>query len=624
MNAMTDTTHSTSIRRRLRRLRHLLPVLVIVGLLVGLAPPVAAAADASKVEPSLAAAIAKNPEKRFQVIVQAEPAKNKTARKAGQEALAKSLREKDENGVAGKIRAHLSLVNGFASELTGKQILKLSKNKNVRAISGDHKVKLSSETGTLTTTTTDTTTTTTTTAALKSMQTLAAQMPSVWAGQGNVGQGVTVAVLDSGIEPHGDLAHTAMFGVDIVTATTALDDPGGHGTHVAGIVAGNGAQMNGKWKGAAPAARVVSVKVTNDTGSATYSSVIKGLQWVVANRNVLNIRVANLSIGATQIASYKDDPLAAAAELAWFSGVVVVTSAGNAGSNAGTISVPANDPYVIAVGAVDTQGGTTNFTSHQIPSWSSRGPTKYDNVQKPDLVAVGHRVVSARSPLSYIERILGHSRIVDTHYYRLSGTSMAAPVVAGAAALVIAANPALTPNQVKYVLTASARKIGSYSANTQGAGELDAAAAVKLATSSSAIPSANRGVRPSNVFARSIYALAYGAPVSWRDPAYLGRNWSTWSWESGSWDSGSWDNLLWENIDWINASWSSASWDSLTGWTSGSWESGSWDSGSWDSGSWDSGSWDSGSWDSGSWDSGGWDSGQWDFAPADDGTSDES
>jgi serine protease AprX len=599
----TSTTHHAPTRRHFFwRLRHVLPMLVIFGLLVGLAAPAAAApgpggnsgqggnsgasADAAKLEPSLAAAVAKNPKKKYQVIVQAEPVRYRSMRKGNLNALGQLLREKDDDGTPGRIRAQLSLIDGYAVELTGRQITKLSKHKTIRSISGDHKVQMHQAAPPA--------------ATLQSMNAIVAQAPSVWT-QGAKGQGVTVAVLDSGVVASPDLPN-AVHGIDLVTNTTALGDPGGHGTHVAGIVAGTGAQSNGAWKGVAPQARVLSVKVVNDAGAASYSSIIKGLQWVVANRQVHNIRVANLSLGAAPVASYKDDPLAAAAELAWFSGIVVVTSAGNKGeSGASTITVPATDPYVITVGATNDQGTNARWDD-SIATWSSRGPTAYDNLQKPDVVASGSRVVSIRSSGSYLEQSLGLGRVVDTNYFRLSGTSMAAPVVAGVAALVIAANPALTPNQVKYIIKATARKLGGYGANAQGAGQVDAAAAVEMATSGATIPPANVNQRPSNVLARAIYALASGAPVTWRDPNYLGRNWSTWSWDTGTWDSATWENLVWENIDWINASWSSATWDSLTGWSSGQWESGQWESGMWESGTWESATWDSGAWESASWD----------------------
>jgi serine protease AprX len=578
---------------RLRRLRHVLPVLVVVGLLLGMAPPASAGNDVSKydttkIEPSLAAAIAKDPKKRYEVIVQAAPGGSAKERQEYRREVAKQIQEK-EDGETGRIRHDLALVNGFAAELTGKHILKLAKRDRVKAISGDHKVALTA--GTIDTTLGDGTDTTD---GLKSMQTIVAQAPSVWADRANQGQGVTVAILDSGIAPNADLPN-AVFGVDTATGTTALGDPGGHGTHVAGIVAGTGAALGGRYKGLAPSVRLLEVKVTNDTGAATYSSIIKGLQWVVANRKAQNIRVVNLSVGAKSVTSYKNDPLVAAVELAWFSGVVVVTSAGNEGSAAGTITVPGNDPYVITVGA-NNDRGTTGLVDDQVPYWSSRGPTAFDGLQKPDVIASGNRIVSVRSPGSYLERVLGLTRVVDTNYLRLSGTSMASPAVAGVAALVLAANPSLTPNQVKYVIKATAHKIPYAGLNTQGVGQVDALAAVQMARAG--VPDqANKGVRPSDVFARAIYMLAQGAPIAWKNPTYLGRDWSNWGWSNGAWDSATWDNLVWENVDWTNPRWTNATWESLAGWSNGTWESATWDSGTWDSGTWDNGTWDSGSTD---------------------------
>ncbi|HEV8637949.1 MAG TPA: S8 family peptidase, partial [Chloroflexota bacterium] len=446
----SPTPLAVSAGGRLRRLRHLLPVLVVVGLLLGMAPPASAGNDVSrhdttKIEPSLQQAIAKDPKKRYQVIVQGAPARTQAERNGNQSALGQQLREPDEDGQVGKVRTELGLVNGFAAELTGKKILKLAESLKVKAISGNHRVKMTA--GTIDTTLNDTGSVD----LLKSMQTIVANAPNVWADQANQGQGVTVAIVDSGIAPNTDFPNAA-FGVDTATGTTALGDPGGHGTHVAGIVAGTGASLAGKYRGLAPSVRLLSVKVTNDTGGATYGSIIKGIQWVVANRKAQNIRVINLSVGATPHTSYKNDPLAAAVELAWFSGVVVVTSAGNDGPTAGTITVPGNDPYVIAVGA-NNDKYTAALTDDVIPLWSSRGPTAYDGLQKPDVVASGTRIVSLRSPGSYLEQRLGLTRIVDGAYYRLSGTSMAAPAVAGVAALVLAANPALSPNQVKYIIT---------------------------------------------------------------------------------------------------------------------------------------------------------------------------
>src|SRR5262249_11628622 len=192
--------------------------------------------------------------------------------------------------------------------------------------------------------------TTTVATAIQSLETTTANAPQVWTAYGNQGQGVAVAVLDSGISPSADLPN-AVFGVDVTTGTTALADAGGHGSHVAGIVAGTGAPSAGAYAGVAPSARVVGVKVTTDDGHASYASIIKGLTWVLTHARAYNIRVANLSLGAPVSAGYVDDPLDAAVELLWFRGVTVVAAAGNNGPGPSSIAVPGNDPFIVTVGA---------------------------------------------------------------------------------------------------------------------------------------------------------------------------------------------------------------------------------------------------------------------------------
>jgi serine protease AprX len=612
------------------------------------APP--AGSSSTKIEPSLAKAIAKNPGAKYSVIVRAQPPRTAADRKLGLDEVTKQIRgpKNDE----GKLKTRLPLVNGVAAQMTGSKILALSNHPGVKAIGPDVKVRTTNITDTTTTTLNDSTTstlseptttttstlseptttttstlseptttttstlsaptttttstlsgttttatsTTSTVASLKSLQTVVAKANNVWATTGNQGAGVTVAVLDSGIHPSPDLP-TAVFGIDVVSGRTSLSDLGGHGTHVAGIIAGTGAMSAGDYQGVAPKVRVMEVRVTDDVGTATYSSIIKGIQWVVAHRKTHNIRVINMSLGATPRGSYKDDPLSAAVEMAWFSGVVVVTSAGNRGPGANTISVPANNPYVITVGAND-HDYTASISDDVIPAWSSRGPTQYDNIDKPDVVAGGRRVVSLRVEGSFLDRTL-FGRVMSKTYFRLSGTSMAAPVVAGQAALILAANPSLTPNQVKYIIRATAKPVPNANPYAQGVGQVDALAAVQMAAAGlSRDQIANRGVRPSNIFAQSIKSLMSGAPTVWRDKSYLGRVWVDGSWDDGSWDDGSWDNLAWESMPWHQLSWTASTWESLTGWNDGSWDDGSWDDGSWDDGSWDDGSWDDGSWDS--------------------------
>jgi serine protease AprX len=424
---------------------------------------------------------------------------------------------------------------------------------------------------------------------LQSTWTIAANAPRVWQQYGNRGAGVTVAVLDSGVAVSPDLS-SELFGVDVVTGTTSLADLGGHGSHVAGIIAGNGTLSGGGYMGIAPDARVLSVKVTTDDGRASYASIIKGLSWVVQNAQIYNIKVANMSLGATVVGSYKENPLDAAVEMAWLRGITVVVSAGNSGPTAQSIAVPGNDPYVVTVGAFD-DNGTATSADDVFPEWTSRGPSAYDGMSKIDLVASGRRVMSLRAPGSFLDRLLPE-RVVAQNYFRLSGTSMAAPVVSGVAALVLAQNPRLTPNQVKYILKQTARPMAGYDAQTAGAGEVDALAAVQLAVQGVGTAQANVGQVPSNSTATGVWRVLKSVQPVWRNKGlWQGRIWVDGSWDGsgfknpdGTWKDAGWDQVAWSNLSWEQVTWSDAGWD-LSGWVDAGWDmagGGIWDSGGWD------------------------------------------
>ncbi len=546
---------------------------IVVVLLANLVPAAGAAAkeaeeDAAKLEPALARAVAAQPDGRFNVIVTRVPAADRAKRAAHRGEVEEQVRRE-----GGRVHGTLNLVGGHLATLPGRAVLRLARNPHVQGISLNHKVKLTSAVATLA-------------SQIAATDVLAANAPAVWGAYGNQGQGVTVAVLDSGINPNPDLP-AAVFGVDTVSGTVTLADKGGHGTHVAGIVAGTGQQSGGAYEGVAPAARVLMVKVTDDQGSASYATMIRGLEWVVANARTYNIKVANMSLGATPVSGYAADPLDAAVEMAWFRGVTVVASAGNAGPGPSTVTVPGNDPYILTVGAFD-DNQTAASADDAIPDWTSRGPTLFDGLAKPDVVASGRRVVSLRVAGSYLDRLLP-DRVTATNYFRLSGTSMAAPVVAGVAALVLAQNPSLTPNQVKYAIKATAHPMPNIPATAQGAGQVDALAAVQLAARGVSAARANAGQTPNRKTASAIWTVAKSLPPIWRVKGwYAGRSWVDGSWDQsgfkrqdGSWDDGAWDATAWANLDWEDMAWQDGSWDD------GSWDDGSWDDGSWDASEWD-------------------------------------
>jgi serine protease AprX len=320
------------------------------------------------------------------------------------------------------------------------------------------------------------------------------------------GAGVGVAIIDSGIAAwHDDLTYKGsntkvkVVGgqrvtkfVDFVNGRLTAYDDNGHGTHVAGIIAGNGYDTYGARAGIAPAANLVSLKVLSDHGSGRISDVIAALDWVVANKAAYNIRVVNLSVGASITESYMTDPLTLAAKRCVDAGVVVVTAAGNLGKNVttgkaqyGGITSPGNAPWVLTVGAYSHEG-TINRNDDKIGGYSSRGPTAVDFGAKPDVVATGTGIVSLAVPGSAMYSMKaqyllnGTVKTANKPYLSLTGTSMASPIVAGTAALMLQANPKLTPNLVKAIIEYTAQTY-KYDTLTQGAGFLNTKGAVDLA-----------------------------------------------------------------------------------------------------------------------------------------------
>jgi serine protease AprX len=276
-------------------------------------------------------------------------------------------------------------------------------------------------------------------------------------GMGLTGKNVTVAVIDTGIALHPDLRYPENRIVgwhDFVNKRSSPYDDNGHGTHIAGIIAGNGLSSHGKYKGMAPEAKLVGVKVLDKKGSGNISDVISGIEWCVANQKTYNIKVINISLGSAAQSSWNEDPLCKAVESAWRKGIVVCVAAGNDGPNEQTINTPGITPHAITVGNLDDHN-TEAPNDDQLSESSSRGPT-IDRFTKPDLLAPGTNIISLRG----------------TRGYRtLSGTSMATPMVSGAVAQIYQKWPDLKPNKVKNLLMRHARKLGLQS-NFSGSGAL--------------------------------------------------------------------------------------------------------------------------------------------------------
>ncbi len=301
-------------------------------------------------------------------------------------------------------------------------------------------------------------------------------MPATGAAQvhqaGVTGKGVVVAVIDTGIAPHDDLMKPQPRIVgwhDLVNGKSEPYDDEGHGTHVAGIIAGNGRESGGKFTGVAPEALLVGVKALDAQGSGPISRVIAGIQWVVEHKEEYRIKVINLSLGAPPEEGYRTDPASKAVNAAWQAGLLVCVAAGNAGPRQRTITTPGISPRVITVGSINDQG-TVPRDDDVINDFSSRGPT-IDRLAKPDLVAPGADITSLKPGGGYAAQ---------------TGTSMATPMVSGAAALLWEKNPGLSPNRLRNLLVSTAEDRG-YNKLIQGAGYLNVATALEKAVPTPAV-----------------------------------------------------------------------------------------------------------------------------------------
>jgi serine protease AprX len=430
------------------------------------------------------------------------------------------------------------------------------------------------------------------------------------------GDGVTVASIDTGVTPTPNLGGRLLARVDLTSERDGVDRFG-HGTHIAGVIAGDGTTSLEAFEGSAPETALVSVKVAGWDGATDVSTVIAGLQWVVSNRARFNIRVVNLAWGTDATRGYGVDPLDRAVERAWEAGLVVVVSAGNQGPAAGTITKPADDPFVITVGAADTNGTATRLDDTIAP-FSSIGPTA-DGLAKPDLLAPGVSIVSDRAVGATIDAFRPTARLGAT-MFKGSGTSQAAAVVAGVAARMLDVDPTLTNDEIKGVLTATAdRRLAGPGA---GAGLVDAAAATFAVTPpkkgpAPVLPVANTDARPSTGTGAlepsrgTLHVFGGrdrdGAPDevtgevdalgrAWDAAAYAASQWDATTWEGSAWaplateiagaggsvpaagpaaPTVAWDPAYWGARSWIAANWDAKFWGAKF-WGAKFWGTGLW------------------------------------------------
>jgi serine protease AprX len=410
--------------------------------------------------------------------------------------------------------------------------------------------------------------------------------------RGYKGQGVAIALLDTGVyAAHPDLqgpggsrvVHCEDFSHERGTVADCADTFG-HGTFMAGLMAGNGASSKGKYSGTAPAAKIVSVKVAGFDGSTDISHILAGIQWIVSHKNSYGpsapeepIRVLNLSLGSDSGQDYRLSPLNFAVEQAWDAGIVTVVSAGNSGNLGRTIHKPADDPYVVTVGASNDEG-TRAISDDRIPVFSSRGRTKassypLDGLVKPDVVAPGVKTISLRSPGSAIDQKYGDTARVKSEYFRGTGTSMATAVTSGAVALILQRNPDLVPDQVKFRLMDTARQIVDTDPNAAGEGVIDAFGAATSASDNSA----NQGIEPAtglgsleldrgSLRVEVVTPLGeidlVGEYVAQTDPTIINPlnpaslvPWVGLTYTTTGWDPASWDFTTWATEQWLPTVW---------------------------------------------------------------------
>jgi serine protease AprX len=565
----------------------------------------ASVAASASLTPKLATLAQSHPGRRVEVIVRLEPGMSP-------EAVRSFVRV--AGGHAGE---PIGLINGFPARLDARDALRLATQPGVLAVSLNGVTKPQSAPSQPN--------------KLETAFNQSVNTPQAW--NHATGKGVGVAVIDTGIA--GDLPDfrvSADDGRSRVVASAIVNpdaqnagDSYGHGTHVAGLIAGNGDSrtpgdpLRGKYAGAAPDAHLISIKASDEKGDATVLDAIFGLQFAVDHMADYNIRVVNLSLESTVAESYRTDPLDAAVEAAWFKGLVVVAAAGNRGSDADAVHyAPGNDPYAISVGAVRDHG--TKQTKDDVrPDWSSHGTTQ-DGYAKPDVYAPGARLFSTLSPGSKFASLCESCVTPDGEYIRAGGTSMSAPVVSGVVAALLEKHPSWTPDQVKGALVNNLRELPG------GGHEVDALAAYNASKGELV---SNQGLEPSTLIDSAT------GEVDWERSSWSRSSWSRSSWSRSSWSaatgdlSASWaqdgytcecshddsdemdpSRSSWSRSSWSRSSWSRSSW-SRSSWSRSSWSRSSWSRSSWSRSSWSRSSWSRSSWSRSSWSRSSWSRSSW-------------
>jgi serine protease AprX len=495
----------------------------------------------------LLSAITQNPSQTFDVIVQGD--KNGTANGFYKKLVG--------DNYGSSVRDQFNSIAGVRATLTGSQILALGKRSYVTSIMANETVKMSSVMLPLSN---------------SQLWPWATGAPVDWLKQSP--DAATIAVVDSGI----DATRTADFGNRVLgqvnLASLSPNSPGdgyGHGTFVAGIAADSAPN----YAGVAPKANLVSLDVMNDQGQATVADVVKAADWILANKSKYNIKVANFSLHSVNRASILFDPLDQAVEKLWLNGVVVVAAAGNYGSTAGPSGVPfapGNDPFVITVGAADI--GTSVLAGDDTAApFTAYGYTP-DGFSKPDLAAPGRYMIGP-VPASSTLPLQRADHVTAPGYMQLSGTSFAAPVVAGAAAMLMAQHPTWTPDQVKGALMVTATPEPKAPKGSLGVGEVNIAAARgRLRTP----PNPNAGLD------QFVKTAADGTSVfdasAWQSAALVNKAWDAAAWSDAAWSDAAWSSVAWSDAAWADVAWASVAWGTVA-WSDAAWSDAAWSDAAW-------------------------------------------
>jgi serine protease AprX len=510
------------------------------------------------VEDSLLAGVQANPKGTFDVILQGNRGGNTSGFLA--KVLSDTSGGADEHLSAANVRQQFSAIDGFEANLSGKVILHLAKQGLVTSIMANEAVEKT-----------------------------AVQLPNYNSQLWSYSTGAvvdwtnaslpklpTIAVVDSGIDP----TRTGDFGNRIVgqvnLASTQPNSPGdgyGHGTFVAGIAAGSAAG----YAGVAPKANILSIDVMNDQGQASVADVIKAAGWILANKSTYNIRVANFSLHAVNRASIMFDPLDQAVEKLWLNGVVVVAASGNYAQNgqaSGVPYAPGNDPFVITVGAADI-ADTVDSSDDTVAPWSAWGYTP-DGFSKPELSGPGRYIVGP-VPVGGVLPASRPSDVVSPGYMRLSGTSFSAPMVAGAAAMLLDKNPAWTPDQIKGALMMTASKTPAAAPGSLGVGELNIPKARSL-TPNASIPNPNAGL--DRFLATAADGTTAFNAAAWESAATSNAAWDSAAWSDAAWSSAAWSSAAWSDAAWSDAAWASAAWGTAA-WSDAAWSDAAWSDAAW-------------------------------------------